>query len=164
MATEDLNNTIEESLQLAVTHGKLNDEVEVRHVSERDESIYNYFRKTDNPLDVAYKQQAKVDVQNPIIRSLLKQINRGKVTYEGLKKTLDKEPDPRSLDLEERYRKVFDEDKTAGQKVLIDKFLGRTLMTMTTIHYPVHQPFHLLHLAHPQKHINRRRPWKILTH
>ena len=56
LATEDLNKTIEESLQLAVSHGKLNDETAVRHVSERDDPTYNYFRKNDNPLDVVYKQ------------------------------------------------------------------------------------------------------------
>ena len=50
LATEDLDNTIEESLQLAVTHGKLNDEAAVRHVSEREDPTYNYFRKNDNPL------------------------------------------------------------------------------------------------------------------
>ena len=124
LATEDLNNTIEESLQLAVTHGKLNDEAAVRHVSERDDPTYNYFRKNDNPLDVVYKQQAKFDVQNPVIGTLLKQINKGKVTCEGVNKTLDKGPDPRVLDLEERYRKVFDKDKTAGQKGIMDKFFG----------------------------------------
>ena len=102
LATEDLNKTIEESLQLAVSHGKLNDEAAVRHVSQRDDPTYSYFRKNDNPLDIVYKQQAKVDVQNPVIGSLLKQINRGKQTFEGIKKTLDKRPDPRALDLEER--------------------------------------------------------------
>ena len=80
LATEDLNRTIEESLQLAVSHGKLNDETPVRHVSERDDPDYNFFHKNDNPLDVVYKEQAKFDVQNPIIGSLLKQINRGKST------------------------------------------------------------------------------------
>ena len=70
LATEDLNRTIEKSLELAVSHGKLNDESKVRHVSERDDPTYNYFRKNDNPLNVAYKQQAKFDVQNPIIGSL----------------------------------------------------------------------------------------------
>ena len=110
---------------MAVTHGKLNDEAAVRHVSERDDPTYNYFRKNDNPLDVVYKQQAKFDVQNPVIGSLLKQITRGKVTYEGVKKILDKGPDPRALDLEERYRKVFDKNKTAGQKGLIEKFFGK---------------------------------------
>ena len=43
LAAEDLNKTIEESLQLAVTQGKLNDEIAVRHVSERDDPSYNYF-------------------------------------------------------------------------------------------------------------------------
>ena len=109
LATEDLNNTIEESLQLAVTHGKLNDETAVRHVSERDDP--KYFRKNDNPLDVVYTEQAKFDVQNPIIGSLLKQINKGKNTYEGIKKTLDQAPDPRTLDLQERFNEIFDKDK-----------------------------------------------------
>ena len=62
LATEEFNNTIQESMQLAVSHGKLNDEAVVRHVSERDDPTYNYFRKNDNPLDVVYKQQAKFDV------------------------------------------------------------------------------------------------------
>ena len=125
LATEDLNKAIEESLQLAVSHGKLNDERAVKHVSGRDDPTYNYFRKNDNPLDVVYKQQAKFNVQNPVIGSLLKQINRGKVTFEGVKKTLDKGPDPRALDLEERYRKVFEKEKTSGQKGFIDKYFGK---------------------------------------
>ena len=61
-----------------------------------------FFKKNDNPLDVLYKEQARFDVQNPVIGSLLKEINRGKQTYEGIKKMLDKRPDPRTLDLEER--------------------------------------------------------------
>ena len=82
MATEDLNKTIEESLQLAVSNGKLNDEIAVRHVSERDDPL------------------------------------------QGITKILDKRPDPRALDLEERYNKIFDKEKRKGQKGLIDKFFG----------------------------------------
>ena len=108
LATEDLNRTIEDSLQLAVTHRKLNDESTVRHVSERDDPKYNFFRKNDNPLDVVYREQAKFDVQNPVIGSLLKQINRGRLTDENTKKTLDKGPDPRYLDLEDKYKKIFE--------------------------------------------------------
>ena len=33
LATEDLNRTLEASLQLAVSHGKLKDEAAVRHLS-----------------------------------------------------------------------------------------------------------------------------------
>ena len=72
LAIEDLNRTTVESLELPISHGRLNNESKVRHVSETDDPTYNYFRKNDNPLDVAYKQQAKFDVQIPIIGSLLK--------------------------------------------------------------------------------------------
>ena len=111
LVTEDLNKTIGDSLQLAVTHGKLNDAAAVRNVSERSDPNYNFFKKNDNPLDVLYKEQARFDVQNPVIGTLLKEINRGKQTYEGIEKTLDKGPDPRTLDLEERWRKIFEKNK-----------------------------------------------------
>ena len=88
----------------------MNDESAVRHVSERDDPKYNFFKKNDNPLDVVYREQAKFDVQNPVIGSLLKQINRARLTDENTKKTLDKGPDPRNLDLEERFKKIFDRD------------------------------------------------------
>ena len=110
LATEDLNKSIDDSFQLAVTHGKLNDESAVRHVSERDNPKYNFFKKNDNPLDVVYREQAKFDVQNPVIGSLLNQINRGKLTDENTKRILDKGPNPKDLELEERFKKIFDRD------------------------------------------------------
>ena len=75
-------------------------------------------------MDVAYKQQAKFDVQNPIIGSLLKEINRGRQTYEGIKKTLGKGPDPRALDLEERFNKIFERDNKKNEKGFVDRFFG----------------------------------------
>ena len=66
-ATEDLNRTLEESLQLAVGHGKLNDGSKVRHESERNDKVYKFFQQNDNPLDVLFREKAKFDVQNPII-------------------------------------------------------------------------------------------------
>ena len=41
-ATDDLKDTIEESLDLAVGYGRLNDGTAVRHVSERDDPDYNF--------------------------------------------------------------------------------------------------------------------------
>ena len=78
LATKDLNKTIEESLKLAVGHGKINGSA-VKHVSDRDDPLYKFFRGNDNPLDVVYRKQAKFDVQNPIIGSLLQQINKSKL-------------------------------------------------------------------------------------
>ena len=123
LATEDLNKTVEESLQLAVGHGKLNDESAVRHVSDRDDPLYKYFRENDNPLDVVYRKQAKFDVQNPIIGSLLQQINKSKLPwYEETKKILDKGPDPNVFDLEDRFNKIFEREKKPGQQGLVDKY------------------------------------------
>ena len=118
LATEDLNRTIEDSLQLAVTHGKLNDATAVRHVSERDDPTkYNFFKKNDNPLDLVYREQAKFDVQNPIIGSLLKQINRGRVTEENIKKAVSGAPNAKILDLEERFNNIFEREKPKAKGI-----------------------------------------------
>ena len=122
LATEDLNKTIEEILQLAVGHGKINDESTVRHVSDRDDPLYKFLKENDNPLDVVYRKQAKFDVQNPIIGSLLQQINKNKLPgYEETKKVLDKGPDPNVFDLEDRFNKLFYRERP-GQKGLVDKY------------------------------------------
>ena len=67
----------------------------------------------DNPLHVIYKKNAKFDIQNPVIGSLLKQINKSKITPDGIKSALDKAPNPKYLELEERYRKIFRDDKAS---------------------------------------------------
>ena len=74
LATEHLGKTLEDSLQLAVSHGKLNEGTKARHLSGLNDPKYKYFRENDNPLDVVYRQKAKFDVQNPITGELLKQI------------------------------------------------------------------------------------------
>ena len=128
LATEDLKDTIEESLDLAVGYGRLKDGTAVRHVSERDDLDYNFFKKNDNPLDVVYKKQAKFDIQNPAIGSLLKQINKSKVTFDGTKAALDKAPNPKFLELEGRYRKIFkdgdDKKPPPNSPSYIDRFFG----------------------------------------
>ena len=78
LVTEFLGRTLEDSLQLAVSHGKLNEGTKVRHLSELNDPKYKYFRQNNNPLDVVYREKAKFDVQNPIIGDLLKEI---KVNY-----------------------------------------------------------------------------------
>ena len=106
LATEDLNRTLEESLQLAVSHGKLNDETAVRHLSEQNDPKYKYFKENNNPLDVVYRETAKFDIQNPIIGSLLKQVNKSKAgtgddnrDFKLLNKKLDKAPNPKDLSI-----------------------------------------------------------------
>ena len=115
LANDDLKNTIEESLDLAVGCGKLNDGTAVRHVSERDSPTYNFLKRNDNPLDVVYKKNAKFDIQNPVIGSLLKQINKTRLTEQGMKSALDKAPNPKDVELEHRYRKIFKDNDFNGR-------------------------------------------------
>ena len=135
LATDDLKNTMEESLNLAVGYGKLNDDTAVRHVSERDSPIYNFFKRNDNPLDVVYKKNAKFDIQNPIIGSLLKQINKSRVTEQDIKSALDRAPNPKDVELEERYRKIFKGDDVNGRRPpspnYIDRVFGSSLPPQT---------------------------------
>ena len=78
LATEKLGTTLEDGLQLAVSHGKLNEGTKFRHLAEEQNPLYKFFRQNNNPLDVVYREKAKFDVQNPIIGDLLKQVNKGK--------------------------------------------------------------------------------------
>ena len=59
LATDDLKDTIEESLDL-VGYGRLNDGTAVRHFSERDYPDYNFLKKNDYPLDVVYIKTGQV--------------------------------------------------------------------------------------------------------
>ena len=96
LAIGDLKDTIEESLDLAVGYERLDDGTAVRYKSDQDDPKLTDFKKNDNPIDAFYRQKAKFDVQNPIIGSLLNQINKSKVNYSGVKSVLDKALDPRA--------------------------------------------------------------------
>ena len=121
LATEFLGTTLEDSLQLAVSHGKLNEGTKVRNLSELNDPKYKYFRQNNNPLDVVYRGKAKFDVQNPIIGDLLKEINKGKLSEEEYFKKTKTAPNIKDLDIRERFDKVVERD--AHKK---DNFLDQT--------------------------------------
>ena len=129
-------------MQLAVSHGKLNEGTKVRHLSELNDPKYKYFRQNNNPLDVVYREKAKFDVQNPIIGDLLKEINKGKLSEEEYFKKTKTAPDIKDLDIKERFDRVFEIKKRKKKTFLI----GKTMMTMTMILLLVRQMFHLLRL------------------
>ena len=111
LATEHLGTTLEDSLQLAISHGKLNEGTKVRHLSELNDPKYKYFRQNNNPLDVVYREKVKFDVQNPIIGDLLKEINKGKLSEEEYFKKTKTAPDIKDLDIKERFDRVFERKK-----------------------------------------------------
>ena len=120
LATEFLNTILEDSLELAISRGKLNEGTKVRHLSELNDPTYKYFRQNNNPLDVVYKEKAQFDVQNPIIGDLLKEINKGKFTDEEYFKQTKTAPDIKLLDLKERFNKVFERDTEKKDNILND--------------------------------------------
>ena len=119
LATEFLGKTLEDSLELAVSHGKLNEGTKDRHLSELNDPKHKYFRQNNNPLDVVYRDKAKFDVQNPIIGDLLKEINKGKLSEEEYFKKTKTAPDIKDLDIKERFDKLF--ERRDGKKK--DNFL-----------------------------------------
>ena len=121
LATEFLGTTLEDSFQLAVSHGKLNDGTKVRHLSELNDPKYKYFRQNNNLLDVVYREKAKFDVQNPIIGDLLKEINKGKLSEEEYRKKTKAAPNIKDLYIRERFDKVFERDTRKK-----DNFLDQT--------------------------------------
>ena len=108
LATEFLGRTLEDSLELAVSYGKLNEGTKVRHLSELNDPKYKYFRQNNNPLDVVYREKAKFDVQNPIIGDLLKEINKSKLSEEEYFKKTKTASDVKDLDIKERFNKIFE--------------------------------------------------------
>lgn len=66
----DLSDSIQESLELVVSNGSLNDGTVVCHEFDLNPTT-NFFKQNNNPLDVVYRTQANFDVQNSIIGSLL---------------------------------------------------------------------------------------------
>ena len=108
LATAFLGRTLEDSLELAVSHGKLNEGTKVRHLSELNDPKYKYFRQNSNPLDVVYREKAKFDVKNPIIGDLLKEINKGKLSKEEYFKKTKTAPDVKDLNIKERFDKIFE--------------------------------------------------------
>ena len=124
LATENLGTTLEDSLQLAVSHGKLNEGAKVRHLSELNDPKYKYFRQNNNPLDVVYREKAKFDAQNPIIGDLLKERNKGKLSEEEYFKKTKTAPDIKDLDIKERFNKVFERSNKRKDNFL-DPFYNR---------------------------------------
>ena len=118
LATEFLNTTLDDSLELAVSHGKLNEGTKVRHLSELNDPKYKYFRQNNNPLDVVYKEKAKFDVQNPIIGNLLKEINKGKLPDNEYFKKTKTASDIKDLGIRERFDKLFESDTKKRDNLL----------------------------------------------
>ena len=82
MVTGLLKDSIQDSLDMIVTDRKFNN-TSVRRVLE---TKYQSVMKKSNPIDAVFKDKAKFDTQNPIIGTLLTQMQSGKTKS---KKTIE---------------------------------------------------------------------------
>ena len=74
LATNLLQDSVQESLNMIVTDGDFNN-VSIRSVLD---TKYPSVMKKPNPIDFVLKDKAKFDVQNPVIGSLFEQIRKNK--------------------------------------------------------------------------------------
>ena len=74
LGTGLLNDSIQNSLDMIFTDGKIND-AGIRRVLD---TKYPTIMKRPNPIDVVFKDKAKFDTRNPVIGKLFSQIQTDK--------------------------------------------------------------------------------------
>ena len=129
MATGFLQDSVQQSLDMIVTDGGFNDTAVRRELDLEYPSIM----KKPNPVDVVFKDKAKCDVQNPIIGSLVAQVQENKTNKKAILNQISGAPTTKDIDLAECLAKL------RGEKIIIITFL---LFCLPHLH---HQP-HLHHL------------------
>ena len=104
LATDLLQDTIQENLNMIVTGGAFNNASIRRALDTKYPSVM----KKPNPIDFMFKDKAKFDVQNPVTGSLYGQIVDNKKKEKEILRQLDKVPNPKDILLQERFDKLTD--------------------------------------------------------
>ena len=105
--TSEYANDIQSDIDLFVTKGRFN-EATIHH--KLDPIVKSVWR-TENPLALLFKDAATFDAQNPIIGSLLREIDLVKTGKNSdlIKKQLEKAPDINDIILIQRFKKFKDD-------------------------------------------------------
>ena len=136
LGTSEHANDIQSDIDLFVTKGRFN-EASVRH--KLDPIVKSVWR-TKNTLALLFKDVATFDAQNPIICSLLREIDLAKngKNSDLINKQLDKAPDINDTILIQRFKKFKDDP--------INSTTATIKMTMMTITNQIIQDQHHLPL------------------
>ena len=110
LATDLLQDTIQENLNMIVTDGGFNNASICRVLDMKYPSVM----KKPNPIDFMFKDKAKFDVQNPIIGSLYEQIVDNEKKEKEILRALDNAPAPKDILLQERLDKLTDFNRKRG--------------------------------------------------
>ena len=103
LGTSDYARGIQSDIDLYVTRGRHNHASFRRKLDPIEKSVW----RTENPLALLFKDVANFDVQNPVIGSLLREIDLGKRSTNSdlIKKSLSKAPDINDTIWLQRFKK-----------------------------------------------------------
>ena len=102
LATGLLQDSIQQSLDMIVTDGGFNNAEVRRELDLKYPTIMN----KRNPVDVVFKDKAKFDVQNPIIDSLVAQVQENKTNEKVILNQLNVAPSTKNIEPAERLAKL----------------------------------------------------------
>ena len=107
LATGLLQDSAQQSLDMIVTDGGFNDAA----IRRESDLKYPSITKIPNPVDVTLKDKAKFDVQNPIIGSLVAQVQENKTNEKAILNQISGAPTKKDIELAECLAKLRGEKK-----------------------------------------------------
>ena len=104
LATRLMQDTKQENLNMIVTDGGFND-ASIRRALD---TKYPSMMKKSNPIDAFFKDKAKFDVQNPIVGSLMAQVQENKARERAYMKQLSQAPSITDINISDRLKELRD--------------------------------------------------------
>ena len=104
LATSDYGRNIQENINAVVSNGKFNQAVVCRALDQKSKDFF----ESPIPLSVRFIDAKKIDIQNPIIGTLLSQVNANKISDAKVKQPLSEAKDQELQDRLDRFRKRID--------------------------------------------------------
>ena len=104
LATGLMQDTIQENLNMIATNGSFNDASIRRTLHTK----YPNVMKKSNPIDAVFKDKAKFDVQNPILGSLIAQVQENKARERAYMKQLSQAPSITDINIGNSLKELRD--------------------------------------------------------
>ena len=104
LATGLMQETIQENLNMAFTDGDFNN-ASIRR--ELDTKYLSVMKKSD-PIDMVFKDKVQLDVQNPMVGSLIAQVQENKAKVKAYLKQLSQAPLVKDTDIGRRLQELKD--------------------------------------------------------
>ena len=112
LTTDLLQDTIQENLNMIVTDGGFNNASVCRELDTKYPSVM----KKSNPIDAIFKDKVKFDMQNPVVGSLIAQVQENKKREREYLEQLSGAPSVTDIDISRRLKELkdFNEGRDIG--------------------------------------------------